>query len=288
MRRSVWNNFHELKGRTCAIATMHGKETIIGPLIEKHWGVNWIVPFKMNTDIYGTFDGLVKRKVSPIEAARAKCEKAIEMTGCDLAISNEGSFGSHPYIPFTCADVEIIMMVDKKRHLELTELEISTKTNFNYLDVSNWNELEKFAIKTGFPSHKIILRDKEGSFKCISKDIATFKELYFNFLKIKREFNSVFAETDMRAMNNPMRKYVIKRACRKLIKTVARKCPQCGTGGFKNDRFLDGLMCRICNNPTSQIAYRIFKCPTCQFEQKYPFKYGIQWADPMYCDYCNP
>ncbi|MFN9608377.1 MAG: DUF6671 family protein [Pseudanabaena sp.] len=32
----------------------------------------------------------------------------------------------------------------------------------------------------------------------------------------------------------------------------------------------------------------MYKCDYCKFQQEFIFPYGIQYADPMYCSYCNP
>jgi hypothetical protein len=49
---------HQLfKGRNLVIATLHGKEKVIAPLLEHALGVKIIVPEKFDTDQYGTFSG---------------------------------------------------------------------------------------------------------------------------------------------------------------------------------------------------------------------------------------
>jgi len=64
------------KGRTLCIATMHAKEQVLSPLLEKHLGVKVCVPDRLNTDVFGTFSGKIKRAVSPLEAAFLKIEAA--------------------------------------------------------------------------------------------------------------------------------------------------------------------------------------------------------------------
>lgn len=117
-------------GRKIVIATMHGKEAIIGPVLKSELGVDFIVPINFNTDAYGTFSGEIERVVDPAEAGRIKCMAACELTGCDLAIASEGSFGPHPSMFFAPADDEILVLLDLKNNLEIKARVISTNTNF--------------------------------------------------------------------------------------------------------------------------------------------------------------
>ncbi len=119
------------KNRDIVIATKHKKEEVIAPLLKKELALKPFVPKEFDTDFFGTFSGEIERKADALETARLKCLKAMELTGCDLGISNEGSFGTHPQIWFTQADYEIVMLIDKKNGFEFSTLEISTQTNFN-------------------------------------------------------------------------------------------------------------------------------------------------------------
>jgi hypothetical protein len=50
------------KDCTLVIATMHGKEKVIAPLLVKALGVKIIVPENFDTDLYGTFSGEIEGK----------------------------------------------------------------------------------------------------------------------------------------------------------------------------------------------------------------------------------
>ncbi|CAN5510883.1 hypothetical protein BH10BAC4_BH10BAC4_23470 [soil metagenome] len=102
------------KGRNLIIATKHQKEKVIAPIVQKYLGVNCIVAENFDTDIFGTFTGEVERADDPIITARKKCLRAMELTGADLAIASEGSFGAHPNFFFVPADDEIILLMDQK------------------------------------------------------------------------------------------------------------------------------------------------------------------------------
>jgi len=75
----------------------------LAALLEKELGVICIVPENLDTDLLGTFSGEIERELSPMDAARQKCLLAMELTGADLAVASEGSFGAHPLLYFfTC------------------------------------------------------------------------------------------------------------------------------------------------------------------------------------------
>ncbi|MEN9703202.1 MAG: hypothetical protein RLZZ209_628 [Bacteroidota bacterium] len=84
-----------LEGREIRIATMHGKEKVIGPALEKAYRMKYSVA-ALDTDLLGTFSGEVERVLTPLEAAREKCRLALEKNDAEIAIASEGSFGSHP------------------------------------------------------------------------------------------------------------------------------------------------------------------------------------------------
>lgn len=124
------NKFFE--NRKIAIATMHGKEQVIAPVLQESLGIEFVVPQQLNTDQLGTFSGEVERLLSPLEAARKKCLMAAELTGATLAIASEGSFGPHPAFYFLPADEEIVLLMDLENKWEFKAKKISTETNFFY------------------------------------------------------------------------------------------------------------------------------------------------------------
>jgi len=96
------------RGRTAVLATMHGKEKVIVPLLEE-LGIKVIIPSTLNTDVFGTFTQDIGRTGNQLEAARAKAKAALALTGLDLAIASEGSFGADPQIPFVRSNLELIL-----------------------------------------------------------------------------------------------------------------------------------------------------------------------------------
>lgn len=276
------------KGRDLVIATKHGKERVIAPIVEKELGVKCFVSLDLDTDLLGTFTGEIERKNDPITSARNKCFMAMELTNCDIAIASEGSFGPHPSLFFIPADDEIIVLIDKKNGLEIIVRELNTETNFNGSDIKTEEELLAFAANANFPSHGLILRKSKDEYGDIVKGINSVEQLSKVFIELMNDFGTAFVETDMRAMYNPTRMKIIESATQKLIKKINTLCPICNMPGFGITDAKEGLPCEICNFPTRSTLSYLYTCQKCNYtkEEKYPK--GKKIEDPMYCDYCNP
>ena len=275
-------------GRKLYIATQHGKEKVIAPLLEKSLGVAIVVANEMDTDQLGTFTGEIERTLTPIDSALAKCKLAFDYHGADLAIANEGSFGPHPTLYFIPADEELVVLVDKQNDLTLYAREISTNTNFHAAEIPNTAALLAFAKKVKFPEHGIILRPSKHNNKSIVKGIIDYPTLHQTADSIWNQFGQLYAETDMRAMYNPTRMQVIAKATESLLEKIKSLCPACGCPGYAISNALQGLPCRLCEHPTKQILTLIYTCQKCGHQQYKEKSEGEKYADPMYCDHCNP
>lgn len=67
-------------GKRAVLATMHGKERVIRPLLEGGLGLQIILPNGFDTDRFGTFSREIERTGSQLDAARAKIEAALNTT----------------------------------------------------------------------------------------------------------------------------------------------------------------------------------------------------------------
>ncbi|MBE9010637.1 hypothetical protein IQ250_10500 [Pseudanabaenaceae cyanobacterium LEGE 13415] len=264
------------KNRIAVLATMHRKEDAIAPILESDLGLKIQVPTDFDTDRFGTFTREIARSGDQLEAARKKALAALEIVGGDLAIASEGSFAPHPSFPMLPCDREIVLLIDTLNDLEIIGESISTETNFNHRTVSNYDQAYQFAMKVGFPDHKLVVIKQHE----IVKGIGDFDQL-----KEAVSSGKVRVETDMRAMNNPTRMKVIAQATRDLVEKLRSCCPNCSTPGFTVADVRRGLPCGWCGSPTNLILASIDRCSKCGFEQE---QVSDQKADPMYCPYCNP
>jgi hypothetical protein len=276
------------EGRHLIIATKHQKEKIIAPIMEKAFGVNALLAKDMDTDSFGTFSGEIKRLDDALSTARKKCNRALAISGQDLAIASEGSFGVHPSLFFTIANEEIIVLVDKKNKCEFYERVISFQTNSDASFINSIDALKQFAKKALFPSHGLILRKSKDDYSQIEYVISSWKKLYRVYNSFKSDHETVWVETDMRANKNPTRNEVILQVTTKLIQRLQNKCPKCDFPGFGLTKSVAGLICQSCCKPTNSILYHQHTCSKCAHEVAFYYPNNKKTENPMYCDYCNP
>lgn len=276
------NNWFQ--NRTLLIATRHKKEQLIAPLLESALGVRCVVPVDFDTDQFGTFSGEIPRATDPLKVLRQKCDAARTLYNIDLVLASEGSFGAHPSVGFLTCNEELILLSDAKHKLEIVERELSLETNMNILTTTDESVLLDFAQKCGFPKHGIILKSTvPGQW---TKGITDEELLRATFRHYKLD-GEVTIETDMRALYNPTRMNVIRKAAEKLVQRVLTNCPVCQTPGFGPVKSIPGKPCAQCHLPTNTIRATLLGCSYCDYKEEH-IKPGEPFEDPTYCPFCNP
>lgn len=275
------------ENRSLIIGTMHGKDQVIAPVLESSIGVKCFTPSGFNTDTLGTFSGEIERMRDPVETVRTKCLLAMELTGSDLGIASEGSFGPHPSIPFLNADDEWLIFMDRKHNIEILVRELSFETNYQGKEVSTGDALEDFLIKVKFPQHAVMVRTLQQPLHWI-KGIGSRECLMEAMNQLQIGEDPFWIETDMRAMHNPTRMRVIEKLAHKLSKAILSTCPSCSMPGFVVTADTRGLPCALCGLPTPSVLSHIYTCQNCLFKQVMHFPFGKKLEDPMYCHHCNP
>lgn len=276
------------EGRSLFIATNHRKESAIQPILERELNVNCFSIPMFNTDQFGTFSGEIERSQSPVDTLKAKCQLGFEVTGCDLVIATEGSFGAHPDLPFCAAHDELILLMDFKNSVSFSARILTTETNFQGKKIRSEEELIAFGESIDFPNQAIILRNEEQSMLYLKKGINDWDELLTAFRLCMRRHDNVFVETDMRAMHNPLRMKHIEQLTLKLITQLKVLCPSCEMPGYGVTSVLPGLPCWICETPTSSVLKHVLTCTDCQHQEEVYFPNGRQTEEPTFCPACNP
>ena len=276
------------EGRSLFIATNHREESAIQPILERELNVNSFSIPMFNTDQFGTFSGEIERSQSPVDTLKAKCQLGFEVTGCDLVIATEGSFGAHPDLPFCAAHDELILLMDFKNNVSFSARILTTETNFQGKKIRSEEELISFGESIDFPNQAIILRNEEQSMLYLKKGINDWDELLTAFRVCMRRHDNVFVETDMRAMHNPLRMKHIEQLTLKLITQLKVLCPSCEMPGYGVTSVLPGLPCWICETPTSSVLKHVLTCAACQHQEEVHFPNGRQTEEPTFCPACNP
>lgn len=275
--------------RVGVLATMHQKEQVMAPLLERHLGIQVVVP-QIDTDAFGTFIRNVNRRGNQLEAARCKAQHALAVTGETLAFASEGSFGPYPTMPLLACDREIVMLIDETNHIEVVGQALTTETNYSHQKIRSIQEAEHFSAKVGFPEHGLVVMFDSSAGGEIVKGITTAAQLRqtVEFALSQSSTAKVHIETDMRALYNPTRMKVIEQATHDLIRKINQHCPNCACPGFDVVELKQGLRCDWCNAPTALTEAAIYRCQQCNFTQEDLFPEGLNRADPSQCLYCNP
>lgn len=274
--------------RPLVIATRHAKERAIAPVLEEALGVRCTVSEALDTDALGTFTGEVERRLDPVATAREKCRRAMDLSGCDLAVASEGSFGPHPTMVFVPGDDEILVLVDRRHDLEIVAREVSASTNFAAERLADEGALLQFAERAGFPEHALILRRSRDSAEDLHKGISDRGVLLSTFHALRERYGEVCVETDMRAMHNPTRMAVIGAAAQRLVNLLQSTCPECAMPGFTVTEVRRGLPCSACGLPTESPSRYLSTCARCGYTHEERHPNGKAAEDPMYCGFCNP
>ncbi|MDO9153156.1 MAG: hypothetical protein Q7U47_05525 [Paludibacter sp.] len=181
-----------------------------------------------------------------------------------------------------------MIFIDRLNNIEIVARKLSTSTNFNGKKIHTQKELIEFAVEVNFPSHAIILRKSKEDFTDIHKGITDIEILKNTYEHLYSIHQSVYAETDMRAMFNPTRMKVIEKAVEKLVKKIKSTCPHCQMPGFGITDAKKGLKCSLCGSPTNSVHSYIYVCQHCRFTKEEMYPHEKTTEDPTYCDYCNP
>jgi hypothetical protein len=274
------------------LATMHGKERVIAPLLEQHLGLRVGRAIGLDTDRFGTFTREIARIGSPLEAARAKIAAAFEYAPyARVGVASEGSFGPHPSIPFLPLGRELVLLADREMGLELPGLDASLDTNFGHAVVSDIDCAMAFAERSGFPDHGLIVMGcadgRPAPDIALIKDITDRDSLEAALREVLSICRSAFVETDMRAHRNPTRMAAIERATRDLIRRFHSRCSVCAHPGFDVIERVPGLPCAWCGEPTRVVRREVLRCTACGHRKERPAT-DQETADPGQCDGCNP
>lgn len=280
-----------VEGKRAVLATMHGKELVIRPLLEGGLRLRVELLDGFDTDRFGTFSREIERTGSQLDAAHAKIGAAFEHgTGAQVAVASEGSFGPHPFIPFVPLGREIVVMRDRESGLELIGHHADLSTNFAHERVETVDAATAFAARIDFPLHGLIVigvvETGPAPDRYVHKNVRTHEQLSAAVGEAIALCGAAHVETDMRAHRNPTRMRAIKRATIDLVRRYRSPCPLCARPGFAVTERLAGLPCAWCGAPTMALRAEVSVCAGCGHRIERPV--DAVTADPGQCSDCNP
>ncbi len=281
---------HPYNGLRAAIATMHGKERVVAPLLAQWIDLRVERAEGVDTDALGTFSGEVERKGDMLETARAKAWLAIERSGARFGIGSEGAFGPHPVLPLLASGLELMLLVDAEAGYEICAHR-RTRTNHGSASVRPDEAIDDFLARVGFPEHALIVRPEGGDRPAaVDKGIVDGRLLSeaIRTMAALSATGKALVMTDMRAHLNPTRMRAIKQTTKALALRIARLCPACLAPGFGLSEVQRGLPCRDCGSPTDLIHSEIHACNRCGHREHRRQRAAAVRADPSLCAFCNP
>lgn len=278
---------HPLRGRRVLVATMHGKEVVLGPPLRAAFAADVVVASGLDTDRFGTFTGSVPRDGSALAAARGKIDAALALHGGTCAVASEGSFGPHPELPFVTLAAELVLLVDTSLGLEVTAEDVGLETNFGATTVASLAATMAFAQRVQFPSHQLVVAPPNAPEHAL-RGLGDRAALTAALGPVLRAHGEAVVSTDMRADRNPTRMRAIARAAQRLAERTATLCPQCAWPGFGPVDRERGLPCSACGEPTPLVRTVVLGCARCGLRQHSGRPDGRTAAEPGDCPACNP
>ena len=276
--------------RPVAFLTQHGKERVVGPVLQEGLGCQVELVSGFDTDQLGTFTRDIPRAGTQLEAARAKAREGMRLSGHRLGLASEGSFGADPIVGFFAWNLEMLIWIDDDLELEVVGVGSSRDTNHAHRSAANWDEVEKFAQQIGFPESHLIIRPHDQDDPRLRKGLADWDSVRTAFEEsvALSENGQVFVETDMRAHANPKRMTVIAEAARDLVHKLCSTCPQCHLPGFARVEQVPGRPCEVCRRPTDTPVAWVYGCLKCPHRETRPLEGVPKYVSPAECPYCNP
>lgn len=278
---------HPYRDALIAVGTRHGKAGQWAHAFDQHLGARLLTPADLDTDQFGTFTGEQSRRGTAVEAARAKAQLAMRVTGLPHGLASEASYGAL-LGAVVSEHQEVLVFVDGIRDIEIVVGHRTAHLPGISQQVTAVEELPPDML-AGLPQQALIVRPAhphaEGA---ITKAITTRAQLRTAITAAMGNSSTDLAvvEPDLRAHHNPSRRIVLVRMGHTLAQRLATPCPRCGTPGFGRVDTRTGLPCRVCYTPTALPMSRVLGCTRCPHRSEHPLPAPL--AEPSDCPHCNP
>ncbi|MCY2959319.1 MAG: hypothetical protein NTY35_04065 [Planctomycetota bacterium] len=271
---------------TFALLTQHGKERVIGPAFDSAFAARVRLVSGFDTDALGTFTHEVPRAGTQLDAVRAKARIGMELSGLELGLASEGSFGPGP-LAFFSWNVELVILIDARHGIEILGRAQAPAQDAR-VAVATRDGLDEAARRAGFPGHGLVLRAEDGTDTRLRKGLQSWSALHGAFADLKSSFPEAVlsVENDLRAHMNPTRMNNIALATADLVQRMQRACPECGAPGFGLMSKVPGLPCRDCGEATQEVRAELHGCVACA--HRVLRGVGERLGDPASCLGCNP
>ena len=271
-----------------ALPTLHGKQTLIAPVLEPATGCTVVHVPEVDTDRFGNFTRTQPRTGSQLDAARAKAQAAVAQSGLPLALASEGAFVTDPMAGLIPWNIELVLLLDTWRGQEIVGWAQGPARAGQSL-VRASSQLLQLASVLGFPEHQLCLRPDHSEDPRVHKGLGSASALLQAFAQAQAQskHGNVFVESDLRAHCNPTRQAMIVRASQDLVVKMLSRCPACARPGYAVSGHRQGRPCRDCGAPTREPLVSLWHCNVCHHQEERQEAWPSH-AEPARCDHCNP
>ncbi len=280
------------RGCVIVFGTLHGKEHQVAPAFADILGAQVIAAPGLDTDQFGTFTGDIPRRLSPLDAARAKARLAITATGHPYALASEASYGPLPGIGWPGHE-EILLFLDDTRGLEILQGHRNLGIPGPTLRATSHADIAEDLTRAGWPGQSVIVRPAapdagRATAAGITKGITDPHQLAaaITAAAARSTDGHALIEPDLRAHHNPTRREVLTRIGTTLAARLATPCPACASPGYGRTGTQPGLPCADCGAPTDLAVADLYSCAKCPHQHAEPRPETT--AEPRWCPNCNP
>ena len=276
------------QGRHVVLLTQHGKEGIIGPVLEAAIGCQVTLVEGFDTDQLGTFTRDIPRADAQLETALKKAHIGMKLADSRLGLASEGAFVADPYIGLIPWNIELVVFIDAENGIELSGV-AQGPAKSGHRAVGNWKEVVTFAEEAEFPSHHLVVMPDEKYDLRSAKGLSNWAALQkaYDHAVSRSGDGVVFVENDLRAFCNPTRQKIIAAATENLAQRLSSSCPGCTAPGYWMTRTVTGMPCAVCSSPTREPLADVWSCWHCGHGEE-KSRLNARTADPSRCDKCNP
>lgn len=289
-------------GRPAAMATMHDKAAVLGPVFAAA-GIH-VVPVVVDTDTLGTFTGDVPRAGGLFDTAVGKARLGAAVSGLALNLASEGDFAPDPLTGLFVVQREAVALVDSDTGLVVLGRAAAPASWVRSWTVTADDDLGVIADEVDLSTHRLVVRpepevdgsavdgsgvdgsrdqaDAEGITKGVAER-AVLREAVHRAAELAPR---VRVETDLRSHVCPPRHAVMRSAAADLVLRLNTRCPQCHRPGFGPEEETGHASCSHCGSATGVPTHVVDRCPTCDHEERRPLVRPT--VDPGHCASCNP
>jgi len=291
-RQSTDSTVGPYAGQRAVLATMHAKEIVVAPAFRERLALTVDAAPGIDTDLLGTFTGEIPRSGTISEVAITKAHLGMALTGHAIGIASEGSYGPHPSIPFMPGGIEVMVLVDRRRNIIVSEYLVDDAPVYDHIVAQDIGSILTFLDRIRFAQHALIVRANEPDTDNapIHKGLRTIASLSAAIAQCAAHSRdgSALIQTDMRAYMNETRMALLGRLAVLLCDRLATPCPNCRSPGFGQISVETGLPCAWCGASSIAVRHRVFGCVACDYREIRPSSDGRTQAEPGECPECNP